>query len=399
MATNVPSRTLAGGDFSQRISEQTDAGVINTNPVFTQVRRTDGVQLKTISRTTSSEVKTNRQGRQNIDDTSDLAMTIPFELTQQTAGFLIAAIHSVEENLTEAPVTTLESSAVGFVDTNGVLFTNVSVGDWIWLDGFTNPLLNAFYQVSEKIGNGDIHTSTAPVAVEAAGASVTMTSRKYASGDKQTLYTGQRRVVDESEALDISYSTMYDGVLNEASLEIGESGIVTGSLSVVYQKEMTGTAPVTGQTDALADVSDIIGAGGDKYIIPFYVDGVNTAAAVKSLSVTINNNYQEDRQAGVVGAYQALSDPEYTGSMVARAMTSDPLFWERVYQQGTRKSISIPVKWPDGREMIIDIPQAIASEMTQSSAGNTISSAEVSIGMEESTVTGDTIRLFFNDWT
>ena len=69
MATTVNDRSLNANDISVFTSLQTTKGVIDNNPAFDQVRRTSGTPTRSISYVESSEIKTNQQGKQQIQDT------------------------------------------------------------------------------------------------------------------------------------------------------------------------------------------------------------------------------------------------------------------------------------------------------------------------------------------
>lgn len=399
MATTITDRSIGGSDWSMYLSLQTNSGAVDPSPVWTPFRRTDGVSKKTISRTTSNEVKTNRQGRQNIDDTSDIASELSFELTQQTAEFIGAAIHSVEDDNSVASLATIASTATGFDDSLDSAFANMEAGDWFYVTGFTDSTIDGWYKIAVKTDDGTVDTTFAPPVIEAAGATVNVESRKYASGVTQCLYAGQSRVIDDSAAGNISHYTTIDGVVNTLAMEFGESGIATGTLGIKFGQELPGTSALAGQTDAAADTSDVIGTGGDKFMAPIYIDGLPTSdkCNAKSFSLNIDNQYQDDRSAGCNGARQVLSDPAYTGNLTTRALKSKSTEWRDKYRAGTRFSVALEVKWPDGREMIIEGVQAVITEWDGATGTNAISSNEMSIAFEEGS-TGDTIRMFLNNW-
>ena len=398
MPTNILDRSLGGGDFSTHLSPQTTSGTANATPEFFQVRRTDGGINKVLARVQSGEVKTNRQGRQNIDDTSDLTSDMSTELTQQTISKILpAAIHSAVDSKTAGAVTTIESTATGFTD-SGTGFADYEQYDWFYIQGFADSTIDGWYRIETKTSSSEVVTSTAPSAVEASGASILLECEKYASGAVQTLFTGQQRVADES-AGGTDYKTYIDGVLNTFGLTIGESGIVTSEFNLAFESQLDGNTIVAGQTDSVADNSDVIGSGGDKFMYPIFVNGVNTGARVKSFGLSVDNAYQQDRSAGVNGASQALSDPTYTCDITARSMLSDSLYWESLNFSGTRFGLAIVIKWPDNKECVIDVPASLITDFSQDKAANVIATNTMTLGLEESATTGDTVRLFTNDWS
>lgn len=393
MTTTVNDRSLSGNDIGVYLSLQTVKGVINTNPVFSQFRRTEGKASETIAYTTSSEVKSNRQARQQIQESSTNAAELSFELNQQTAPYLDALIHGTKAD-NSYTASTIASDANGFNDSaNG--FTNLSVGDWIQVSGFATASINGFYKISAKASNGDIETTVAPAAVEAEGQAVTFSSMKTASGSAQCYFTVQNRTVDNSAADDIAYDTFFDGIINTGGFEIAETGIVTGTFALNIESKSAGTAAIAGQTDAAADTSQVIGSGGGG-LSSIYVDGADSECEVKSMGLEFNNNYQGDRSAACEGERYAFGDVETTGALVTRAVISNTFDWRNRFSNGTRFSVATLMQWPDGRWLIVDVLRAVPITHEMADGTNVIASNDMTYGAEEQPTIGRTVQIFRN---
>ena len=258
-ATIVNDRSLSGNDISVYLSPQTTKGEIDANPVFDQFRRTEGKPKKEITYVQSAEVKTNRQGRIQVQDASTFTGEPAFELNQSTAPYFDAMIHGVSSDNSVTGVITIGTDSLGFVSTNND-FAGYSVGDWFMASGFTDPLLNVLYKISVWTDANNIETYVAPASVEAEGNSITIDSIKSSSGSSQCYFTTQTRTVDKSAAGDIDYRTFYDAVINTGSMEIGETGIVTGSFALAIEQLNPGSALISGQTDNIVDTSDPVSA-------------------------------------------------------------------------------------------------------------------------------------------
>ena len=122
-------------------------------------------------------------------------MSIEFDMNQQTAGLFENLIYGVQQDNSQSADTGIEATATGFVMPAGHV-TALKVGDWFHLSGFANSGLDAVYKVKSIDSTTEISTYVAPVATEAAGASVTLTSFKCASGTTQTVITAQQRTYD-----------------------------------------------------------------------------------------------------------------------------------------------------------------------------------------------------------
>tara|TARA_R110000823_G_scaffold75618_5_gene173010 strand:+ start:1732 stop:2916 length:1185 start_codon:yes stop_codon:yes gene_type:complete len=393
MASTVSDRSLSGNDISVYMSPQTAKGAINATPAFDQFRRTEGKPKKEITYVQSGEVKTNRQGRIQVQDASTFTGEPAFELNQSTATYFDAMIHGTLADNTVSGVATIGSDALGFVS-SGADFANLSVGDWFKASGFANPLLNILYKVSVKTDSNNIETVTAPAAIEAAGASVTIESMKTSSGSAQTYFTTQTRTVDKSAAGDIDYRTFYDAIINTGSFEVGETGIVTGSFSLAIEQLLAGAALISGQTDNAIDTSDPVSAIDN--ISRIYVDGVDSNCGVKSMGLEFNNNYQGDRSAACEGERYAFGDIDVSGALVTRAVISDTFNWLGKFEGSTAFSLAPAFTWSDGRWMVIEIMRAKLTEHSMPDGSNVVSSNEMTYSAEEDPITSTTVQIFRN---
>lgn len=393
MATTVNDRSLSGNDISVYMSLQTTKGEINTTPAFDPFRRVEGKPKKEVTYVSSSEVKTNRQGRIQVQDATTFTGELSFELNQSTAQYLDAMIHgaAVDNDITAAA--TIGSTATGFISSNSD-FANLSVGDWFVASGFVDPALNIAYKIKTYTDDNNIDTEVAPVSIEAEGASVTFESTKTSSGSTQCYYTTQTRTVDKSAAGDIDYRTFYDAIINTGSIEVGETGIVTGNFALAIEQLNPGSALISGQTDNAADTSDPVSAINN--ISNIYVDGVSSDCGVKSFGLEFNNNYTGDRSAACEGERYAFGDVEATGALVTRAVISNTFDWRSKFESSTPVALASYFTWSDGRWLILEIMRTKLTEHSMPDGSNVVSSNEMSYGAEEDPITGTTVQLFRN---
>ena len=393
MATTVNDRSLSGNDISVYMSPQTTKGAINTTPAFDQFRRTEGKPKKEITYVQSSEVKTNRQGRIQVQDAATFTGEPAFELNQSTAQYFDAMIHGTKADNSVASVVTIGSDSLGFVST-GSDFASFSVGDWFYAKGFSNPLLNILYKVSVWTDANNIETVNAPAVVEAEGATVSIESMKTSSGSAQTYFTTQTRTVDKSAAGDIDYRTFYDAVINTGSFEVGETGIVTGSFSLAIEQLLAGAALISGQTDNAIDTSDPVSAIDN--ISRIYVNGVDSNCGVKSMGLEFNNNYQGDRSAACQGERYAYGDIDVSGALVTRAVISDTFNWRGKFENSTPIALAPAFSWSDGRWMVVEIMRAKLTEHSMPDGSSVVSSNEMAYSAEEDPITSTTVQIFRN---
>jgi len=376
----MAERSLSGNDFAVYLSKQAAKGAINASPVFTPFRRTEGKARKNVSYVQSSEVKTNRQAKSNIKDNSDFAAELSLEVTKQTIGYLIDGIQGVEVAITNT-ATTIAADANGFVASTGTPFAGMAVGDYLFVSGFANTLLNRNYRISAVNSSLDVEVLPVPVATEAEGASVTVTSNRTTSGSTIPYYAIQTRMVDTSKAGDTDYQTFYDGQINTSSFEIGESGIVTGSLAMVAEALTAGTAVIASQTDAAADTSTPLSAVND--VVRIWVDGVDSLCTVKSGGFEFSNNLQEDRAAGCEGATYANGDITLSGALSARLPIDASTLWRDKYLAGTKVGLAFELSHGGGEYTIIEVPQSVITEHEIADGSSVVANSEMTYQAEE----------------
>ena len=376
----MAERLLSGNDYSVALSKQAEKEAIDANPVFDILRRTDGKARVNTSYVQSTEVKTNRQARQNVEDSKSFMADVSFEFGEQTVPYLQDTIQGTEVVVTETEVT-ISSDANGFVDSGVAAFTNLIVGDYIFVSGFVDTTINQTYRITVKNTNGDIETSPAPPAVESAGASVTVASSKTTSGSTIPYYTVQTRVVDQAAAGSIDYQTFFDAVFNNASFEIGETGIITGSFATVAEEKVDGNALISGQTDNSADDSAVLSAINN--VVKIWIDGVDSNCTAKSAGYDFSNNLVEDKAAACQGSKYANGDVTLSGSLSARLPIDNSQEWRDRYNAGTYVAIALELDHGAGQYTVIEIPRAVITDHEIPDGSNVVANSEMTYTAEE----------------
>lgn len=391
--TTVTDRSGSGNDLSVHLSPQTVKGAIDATPAFDKFRRLEGKGVKVISYVTSGEVKTNRQARQQIQDSTTFSADLSFELSQSSAKYLDSMLHGVSVDNGVVAQTTIAATALGFTD-SGSGSDDLKVDDWIKQSGFANSDIDGFYKIIKINTPGDYETLPVPTDTESAGATVTTESKKTSSGTVPTYYTVQNRTVDLSAASDIDYRTFFDAVINTGSIEIGETGIVGGSFAFNIEEILAGTAIISGQTDNTEDATRVVSSNNN--ISTIYVNGVDSSCSVKSFSLEFNNNYQADRAAACDGEQYAFGDIEATGSLVTRAVISNTFDYRTRYEDSTPLALAVLIEFANGNWMVIELMQVIITEHSMPSTSNVIVSNQMSYQCEEDDVTATTVQIFRN---
>jgi hypothetical protein len=385
--TTVNDRELVGEDISVHLSPQAVKGVADTNPEFFKVRRVGGIPKQTKGSTTSSTLSNSQNGKANIQTSSEQGAELSTEVFQQTKQLLVAANHSeLEDNsITD---TDIAVTATGFTVPGNQLAT----GDFIFVSGATNDDNNITYYV-EGVTGDDVVTNPLPASTEAAGASITVASMKYANGLTPTYFLGQRRQLDKSKAGEIAYFNFTDGLIDALSLEIPEEELLTATTTMMWEIAEESRASLAGQTDSADDDSEAVGV--ENQFKKFWIDGAPADCSLKSASIEVANNYQGSAAAGCKRKSLGAREFAVSGNFVAKNYIANSAYWEDLYLAGTRVQLAFEIVWNDGNAMVVQIEQAYPSEHEQSSETG-FSNSTINFAAEENPDTGSTIRVFTN---
>lgn len=390
MPTTVTDRQLSGGDWRFYLSPQTNQGAVNASPVWQPVRRTDGGLDENITYTQSAEVSLDFNPSAQIQDGRELTSELSFELTKQTVGYLLAAIYGTEVTVT-ATADTVASTVTGFTGTP----TGLNVGDYVFVSGFDAPNegLNRTYRVTDRPTATSISTSPAPVAAVAAGDTVTVQTSRTTNANDATYFEGQERVIDQSKAGNIDYQTVYDGLINAFTLEIGESGVITGSQTIQFGNKEPGTSLISGQTDAAALSDAPLSAV--QNLANWYLDGESALCKLKSATISISNENQRDQAAGCVDRY-VRGQPAITVESVSRSSIADSMKIRDYRNNSTRVGFGVEFDHGNGERTVISIPQVVVTAWSMEKSQSVISNNNISMGAEKDATLGYAIGIFRN---
>ncbi len=392
MPSTVADRQLVGGDFKVYLSPQTAKGAINASPVFTAFRRVSGRAKKTINYTQSAEVSLDFNAVRQIQDTKEIMAEIETEVTKQTVGMLLAAVHGTETTLS-VTASNISATGTGLSAAAGTPFANVNIGDFIFVTGFAGASLNRTYLVTAKASSTAITTYPAPAVTESAGASVTVKCNRTINANTPTYYTGQNRVIDESAVDDVDFYTPFDGIVNSQSVAVGETGILTSTVSMMFEKDTVATTAISGQTDAAALTDAPLSAV--QNVANWYFGGASVLCVLKSATININNNYQKDDAAGCVSRY-GRGQFDVTVEGVSRSSIADSMNVRDLYYVGTRTAFGVEFDHGGGDKTVIYIPQGVLTAWDMEDSQNVISNDSFSLAAEKSTSLAYTIAVFRN---
>lgn len=383
--------SLERSDLSVHIAAQAVEGTVDATPAFKIIRGTSGIVQSSPTYVTSNEVVTDGQAAEQVQDRRESTLTREFDVTKETISLFNEVIHGTQVDNSVVASITIGSDALGFVSTAND-FAAFSVGDWFRASGFTDTDLNVLYKISVKTDDNNIETVVAPASIEAAGASVTLTSLKTSSAKVKTLRTIQNRVTDESKAADTDYQTFIDCFASLGSLTIDKSGIVTGSMEFKIPTPLTGSGAIAGQTDDAKDTSPVVSAVNN--IGGFYENGINSNCSIQTMNIEFNNNYEGDGgAAGCIDEKFGRGTTTVSGSITARTVKSNSFTWKNKNLNGTKQALAVEFTWPDGAWAIMEVTSALITshEFTE---GDVIVANSMEYAASSSDTTGKTFQIF-----
>jgi hypothetical protein len=387
MTTTVPNRELLGQDISVHLSPQTTKGTVDATPQFFKVKRIGGMIKQNKTSTTSNTISNSQNGKQNIQTGSEQAAEISTEVFNQTKTLLNAAIHAPELDRTYTG-TDVAITATGFT----IPGTTLVAGDFIFVSGATDELNNVTYCVTDVTGD-EVTTNPAPAATEVAGASITVSCKKYVNGVTPTYFLGQRRQLDKSKVGELAYFNFTDGLIDSMSIEIPEEDLLTATTNMIWEVAEDGRAAIAGQTDATEDASQA--ASVKNQFKGFWIDYEKPNCLLKSGSIEIANGYQGSPSAGCKRVELGGREFAVNGSFVAKNYIANSTYWEEKFLAGDRINLAFEIVWPDGNAMVIQIERAYLAEHEQGSETG-FSNSTLNFQAEENSDTNSTIRVFTN---
>lgn len=395
MTTTVNDRELRGSDFRVAISKQSVKGAIDANPVFTPVRRTEGKNQKIVSYTEDPSVNGNMQAKEQIKESESLTAELQAVVTKQKVDWLIQAIHA------DVIDYTIEDDDIAFTATGltrATGFANYFVGMGFWVAGSAEGN-DGFYVVKEITDANTIVTEPAPSALESVGVEVELTSFVSQNRDLPTYNVMQTVAPDRSlGGANLNYYTQYDGVINEYTMEIPETGMWSCTANFVFEQEYDDNpVMIAGQTTAAppADRAVTSSRNATPGIRAFYVDNSLQNCKIKSLSLSVANNYEEDPFAACLTSY-FRGDFAVSGSFIAKSLISNPFVWRDKSWNSARFSFAFRIAHGNDEETYIVVHRNVATEVQMPDGSGVVAHAEVSFAAEEEQTIQTTITVCKN---
>lgn len=381
--------TLQNIDRSVYLASQAAADDLTT-PVFQKFRKVSGAPVKTTSYAQSAIVDPSGQAPDQVVDTNELTASVETEFTDQAIPLIKKAIHG-NEALTDVTGTDIEFTATGVNSGASAAFADLGVGDFFYVSGSSDN--NGWHSITAKADDNNVTTAIAPT-VEAAGATVTVFSRKVTSGKTRYYDIMQERVKDTSQAGDLAYKSFYNGSINTMSISIGENGIIGTTLDYLFEKLSPGQGQLTGQSDIAQDTSGVYSAVNN--VKGYFVNGEQYRCTIKSMEIEINNNYETDNASGCTDKVLGKSSINAQASITARSLVDDPFKWQTLSEDSTDTSFAVYLQNNAGdKDTILSLDRCKVTDATFTD-GEVFSTSEFTAIGQSSKNQDTTITMYNN---
>lgn len=379
--------TINSNAYSVHLHKQDACGTIAENPAFKKFRRVSGKARTTNNFTESTETKTSRQARKQILDSKEQGAELEFVLTEDLVTYLENALYGNFSILTTLNLTdvTLDDITDQITSVTGG-FSALSDGQTVFVS-VDSLGLNEGYHIAQVVNDNTIQLTAGSLGtVSGSGLTAVIKGSMLRSGNSKKYLAVQTRIND------VAVETVYDALVNAISLTIGQTGEITGSLSMNAAKRVTGA--FAGQLDLVEDTSDVlVSQSAMKYIILNHL--VNTDAGVSDMTVELSNNISVTQRAGSLASNViAESNITCTGSLNMVVSAASPTAEYLKYLNQDTFSITVPlVVDADANKLLyITLNNCTYTEQDQNDSGNEIVISSGTYAAQED-VYGTTIQI------
>jgi hypothetical protein len=281
-------------------------GTTPANPALQATRYTGESLDENLSFEKSKEIRADRM----LDDTvlvdSSPSGAFNFELSYSTFEDLIEAALMGTWGAALAiagvagDITTVAAATNNLTSTTAGKFTNVQVGQWIVLAGWTNPLVNIAYLVTGKADNQTLTLSPQPVAAETpAGTAAKVNGKMLRNGVTERSYT----LVKEFNDTTVMTRHIFTGMrVKGVSLQMQTKAILTGAFNFIGKgASITEGTTFAGETIDPASTTEILNCVASIRNVTQNNAAFGTKGSISSLGVELDNQHREQKGISVLG--------------------------------------------------------------------------------------------------
>ena len=359
--------SVQGNAVSYHLVEATGLPVA---PSWSAIRRTGGDMDVSKSFTTSDEVDSTRQQGFSIITGSEISGSIDTELAVDDP-VLVSLVKSALQNGIGGNVS-INGSATFSVGPDEITitggFTNAVAGQYI--KPFGTASNDVVYRIVSVTDANTVVVSPTPSAEVAVTCDISGQSIRNSNTELDLAI--QKRIPTDSGTV---YKTFQDCQVSTMELSISAESIVTVSFGLIGLTKVAGIAQIGSSTDVAADSSRVSGTVKD--VTAFWIDGIRVLpedVCYTDFSLSIDNGANSSPAIGKEGAcLLSFGATGVSGSLVSYADGTDTTTVNSEVAKRDAETIfalGVELKDVDGNVLVINIPSAQYTELTQDETSN-----------------------------
>ena len=358
--------TINTSDVSVFLAEQSGLGDY-TGLQFKRLEKSEGRPQETPSWSQGNNMDYSGQAAQAFLESTEYGFELTSDYNDDSIELFKKLLHSTKLIVDVTCEINLSNGVMKVDDlSDSAPFKDLNEGDFFYVSGHSNSDMNRAFCIKEKIAGDEIRISGEQFSASTSSCNVYV--ERHYSNKKQGYDAIQTRTPNSNSGDGYSYKTFVDGVLNTGGLTVPESGVIGTTFSYMFSDRLNSREKVSGQTDKPNHTSPTYTS--QKNIFDFFIDGdsARATAEIKSFELTIENNYEADKAAGV--EQQLLSKGRFSGgaTLVARAYKDDPFRWEDYANNSADVAVAVGVKSASGRAIFKVESGKIQATMTPNGA-------------------------------
>lgn len=353
-----------------RIKEVT-WGTTPATPVMKTLRYTGEALDDSIDTQTSQEIRSDRMTADLVLVDSSPGGNFNFELSFDAYDDLLESLmmSTWGSALAIAGVAgdiTVTTGTNKLTSTTGSKFTNVLLGQWIKLSGFTasSGVNNGYYLVTAKTSNSDLTLSPNITTTETpSGTDAKVDGAIIRNGVTEASYTFLKRFEDLAA---VTYHYFTGCRIGSMSLEMATGSIVTGQFGVMGKDSNLTETQIAGSTYTAAPTEVVMNSVSNVQNLLQDTASFGTTGAISQLTLEINNNHREQKGIGVLGNVGIVAG-SLSVTMNASLYFESKTQYEKFKQQ-TSFRMSFRLQDTAGNAYIVTLPKCKYESMTVNSS-------------------------------
>lgn len=376
--------------------KETVWGTTPATPALQEMRYTGESLENSISTEKSKEIRSDRMlsDLQVVD--SSPSGSFDFEMSASTFDLLIesALMGSWSAQLAIAGVagdisTTTATGAANLSSTTAGKFTNVKLGQYVRLSGFTSAV-NGFYQVIDKIDNQSLELFPVPGAAETpAGTAAKVDGSMLRNGVTEQSYT----LIKEFNDTTVQTFRIFRGMrVTGMSLNMSTGSLLTGSFNFIGKSQEDTETAIVGATRVPTTSTEVMNCVSNIKNITQDGGAVGSDGSIMSLTLELDNQHREQKGIGVLGNVGVSAG---TLSVTANASQYfEDLDQSTKFKNSTAFAFSYRLQDNAGNSYIITLPRSKYETFAASASGeNSDIMAETSFAATRDPVTNCMIQI------